>query len=166
MNTQNYPTWLVPLAISKELKEIGFNEPCLVTYKEVFDEEMIFISFEGDDYCYYYAELSECSQRTNSEMGKDILKTGKHYSYACSIPTWTDVLAWFRKRGLYGFITFDNTFPNSVSETFSFEIRKINRKLIYGSEENSTDEFNCYEEAREALAFKLIEIYKTQIITL
>ena len=82
-NKLNYPTWLVPLDIAKELKEIGFDEPCLVTYHEVFDEEMIFISFEGDDYCYYYAELSECSQRTNSEMGKDILEVGKHYSYAC-----------------------------------------------------------------------------------
>lgn len=28
MNTQNYPTWLVPLYIAKELKEIGFDEPC------------------------------------------------------------------------------------------------------------------------------------------
>ena len=87
-------------------------------------------------------------------------------SHQTSLPVWTEVFTWFRKRGLYGFITFDNTYPNSVSETFSFEIRKINRKLIYSSEENSTDEFNCYEAARKALAFKLIEIYKTQIITL
>jgi len=28
MNTENYPTWLIPLEIAKELKEIEFNEPC------------------------------------------------------------------------------------------------------------------------------------------
>lgn len=28
MNTQKYPTWLVPIKIAKELKEIGFNEHC------------------------------------------------------------------------------------------------------------------------------------------
>ena len=29
MKNNNYPTWLVPIEIAKELKEIGFNEPCL-----------------------------------------------------------------------------------------------------------------------------------------
>lgn len=29
MNKENYPTWLVPIEIAKELKKIGFNEPCL-----------------------------------------------------------------------------------------------------------------------------------------
>lgn len=27
MNKLNYPNWLVPLDIAKELKEIGFDEP-------------------------------------------------------------------------------------------------------------------------------------------
>lgn len=30
MKNNNYPNWLVSLEIAKELKEIGFNEPCLV----------------------------------------------------------------------------------------------------------------------------------------
>lgn len=139
MKNNNYPTWLVPLDIAKELKEIGFNKDCAFYY----DERLLRISpYHDEDF-----------STTNWN--------DKRYFRDCvSLPTWEQVFAWFRKRGLYGFITFDNTFPNSVSETFSFEIRKINRKLIYGSEENSTDEFNCYEEAREALVKALILTYK------
>ena len=133
---ENYPDWLVPIDIAKELKEIGFNEACP------------FIVYPDEDEVVITGVTNQCYAFNKHNMQ--------------TIPTWTDVFAWFRKRGLYGFITFDNTYPNSVSETFSFEIRKINRKLIYSSEENSTDEFNCYEEAREALVFKLIEIYKNK----
>lgn len=149
MNKQkeNYPDWLVPLKVGKKLKEIGFEEPCVFYHDENNTTSPVVVTpnFEEENLSYENRNL---------------------LSHQTSLPVWTEVFTWFRKRGLYGFITFDNTYPNSVSETFSFEIRKIDRKLIYSSEENSTDEFNCYEEAREALAFKLIEIYKTQIITL
>lgn len=151
MNKENYPDWLVPLNIAKKLKEIDFNEYCLFAFST--EKNNLYLIQRDKKDCVRYDDIS-------------LLYEPVVPPDSFLVPTWTDVFAWFRKRGLYGFITFDNTFPNSVSETFSFEIRKINRKLIYGSEENSTDEFNCYEEAREALAFKLIEIYKTQIITL
>lgn len=157
---ENYPDWLVPIDIAKELKEIGFNEACpFIVYPD--EDEVVITGVTNVD-------IDEVDENEGYDVCADLVVNqcyafNKHNMQ--TIPTWTDVFAWFRKRGLYGFITFDNTYPNSVSETFSFEIRKINRKLIYSSEENSTDEFNCYEEAREALVFKLIEIYKTQIIT-
>lgn len=145
-NKLNYPNWLVPLDIAKQLKEIGFNEPCLVTYHEVFDEEMIFISFEGDS-CYFYADLSECSQRTNSEMGKDILEVGKHYSYACSLPTWTEVFAWFRARGYK--ITFKDI---NIGTQCAFYHIKEGHTFSYFAKK--------YEKAREGLVMKLIEVHK------
>ena len=147
MDKQNYPTWLVPLEVGNKLKAIGFEEPCVFYHDENNTTSPVVVTpnFEEENLSYENRNL---------------------LSHQTSLPVWTEVFTWFRKRGLYGFITFDNTYPNSVSETFSFEIRKIDRKLIYSSEKNSTDKFNCYEEAREALAFKLIEIYKTQIITL
>ena len=150
MNKLNYPTWLVPLDIAKELKEIGFDEPCLFVYHEVFDEEMIFISFEGDDYCYYYAELSICSQRTNSEMGKDNLKVGKNYSYACSLPTWEQALAWFRARGYYG--NLEATSKGTSAYIFT-------PKLDFGECWEFAYEKH-YEKARETLLLKLIDLYK------
>lgn len=148
MNTHNYPTWLAPVHIAKELKKIGFDEPCLIVYHEVFDEEMIFISFEGDDYCYYYADLSECSQRTNSEMGKDILELGKHYSYACSLPTWEQVFEWFRERGLHCSIRYLVDL-----ETYSYYIHD-SCNWYKGSGNRDT-----YEEAIEACVEDLIKIF-------
>lgn len=144
---ENYPDWLVPLNIAKKLKEIDFNEYCLFAFST--EKNNLYLIQRDKKDCVRYDDIS-------------LLYEPVVPPDSFLVPTWTDVFAWFRKRGLYGFITFDNTFPNSVSETFSFEIRKINRKLIYSSEENSTDEFNCYEEVREALIFKLIGIYKTQ----
>ena len=153
-NLENYPTWLVPLDIAQELKAIGFDEPCTfaINYTQYIEPFLVQYCNKG----YNVVFCGEIKNLTYKTLDKDLLDK------IAIIPTWTDVLAWFRKRGLYGFITFDNTFPNSVSETFSFEIRKINRKLIYGSEENSTDEFNCYEEAREALVKALIRTYKQE----
>ena len=144
---ENYPDWLVPLNIAKKLKEIDFNEYCLFAFST--EKNNLYLIQRDKKDCVRYDDIS-------------LLYEPVVPPDSFLVPTWTDVFTWFRKRGLYGFITFDNTFPNSVSETFSFEIRKINRKLIYSSEENSTDEFNCYEVVREALIFKLIEIYKTQ----
>jgi hypothetical protein len=154
MKNYEYPTWLVSLDIAQELKEIGFDEPCTfaINYTQYIEPFLVQHINKGYNVV-FYGEVRILKYET---LDKDLLDK------IAIIPTWTDVLAWFRKRGLYGFITFDNTFPNSVSETFSFEIRKINRKLIYGSEENSTDEFNCYEEAREALVKALIRTYKQE----
>lgn len=154
MKKYEYPTWLVPLDIAQELKEIGFDEPCTfaIDYTQYIEPFLVQHLNKGYNVV-FYGEVRMLKYET---LDKNLLDK------IAIIPTWTDVLAWFRKRGVYGFITFDDTFPNSVSETFSFEIRKINRKLIYGSEENSTDEFNCYEEAREALVKALIQTYKQE----
>lgn len=29
METNNNPSWIVPLEISRKLKDLGFNEPCI-----------------------------------------------------------------------------------------------------------------------------------------
>lgn len=29
METNNHPSWIVPLEISRKLKDLGFNEPCI-----------------------------------------------------------------------------------------------------------------------------------------
>ena len=46
MKNNNYPNWLVSLEIAKELKEIGFNEPCLVENVETHSEDYNLIGFE------------------------------------------------------------------------------------------------------------------------
>ena len=40
METNNYPSWLVPIDIAKKLKEIGFNEACpFIVYPK--DDEVV-----------------------------------------------------------------------------------------------------------------------------
>ena len=46
MKNKNYPIWLVSLEIAKELKEIGFDEPCLVENVETHSEDYNLIGFE------------------------------------------------------------------------------------------------------------------------
>ena len=48
MNKENYPTWLVPINIAKELKEIGFKEPTM----------FCFISGESDIQLSIYDDIS------------------------------------------------------------------------------------------------------------
>ena len=138
MEVNNYPNWLVSVGQAKRLKEIGFDVPCLfflpIKMYEDFDTRELEFDF----------------QKENHNESVDYW----------SIPSFEQAFEWFRKKGLYSFILFDNTYPSAESETFSFEIRKINRKLIYSSEDNSTDEFGSYEAAREALINRLIEVYK------
>ena len=150
MKYKNYPNWLVPIEQAKKLKEIGFDEPTQnTTSSDVLESKRY--KEKNKIYSQNYILKESPYDANSTEKG-------------ISIPTWEQVLEWFRKKGLYGFVLFDNTYPDAESETFSFEIRKINRKLIYSSEDNSTDEFSSYEAAREALVNKLIE-YKSYGIT-
>ncbi len=63
MNTQNYPTWLVPLDIARELKEIGYKEDCYFEFSkdngltlETLERESSIIYI--DEGCYYYFEIT------------------------------------------------------------------------------------------------------------
>ena len=138
METNNYPNWLVNVGQAKRLKKIGFDLPC-----QFFLPIKMYEDFDT-------RELEFDFQKENHNESVDYW----------SIPSFEQAFEWFRKKGLYSFILFDNTYPSAESEIFSFEIRKINRKLIYSSEDNSTDEFGSYEAAREALINRLIEVYK------
>ena len=138
MEVNNYPNWLVSVGQAKRLKEIGFDVPCQ-----------------------FFLPIKMYEDFDTRELEFDFLRENHNESLDYwSIPSFEQAFEWFRKKGLYSFILFDNTYPSAESEIFSFEIRKINRKLIYSSEDNSTDEFGSYEAAREALINRLIEVYK------
>ena len=77
MNTENYPTWLVPLDIAKELKDIGFDTPCSFYY----DEELLKISPWHDE------EFAVTNWND------------KLFHYCVSLPTYEQVFEWFRERG-------------------------------------------------------------------
>jgi hypothetical protein len=85
MKTIKYPTWLVPLEIAKELKEIGFNKPCVFTCKN----DKINIELFVREYVLSYKE-------------DYILKTSideiSNIDFNFYIPTYEQVFEWFREK--------------------------------------------------------------------
>ena len=131
MNKLNYPNWLVPLYIAKELREIGFREKTF-TYFE--------INTDGEDRYF-----------TPTDINFKELQIYNRYRDYVSIPTWEQVFAWFRKKNLVGLVSY--RYRDKNNKGFSFEIL---------DEDTNVFLYNTYEQAQEALVYKLIEIYKSE----
>ena len=136
MKNNEYPNWLVPLYIAKELKEIGFDEPC-----------NHYVRISNDD-----IKL----KINHSSIGWVILKRNSEYlnddiASFVTIPTWTDVLAWFRKKNLVGLVSY--RYRDKNNKGFSFEILDEDADVFL---------YKTYEQAQEALVYRLIEIYKSE----
>jgi len=134
MNTQNYPNWLVPLDIAQELKAIGFETPCSFYY----DEKLLKISPWHDE---------------------EFVVTNwndKLFRYCVSIPTWEQVFAWFREKGYESYIKLESQSYIDEGNYYYFEVTEPNLIQI-----SCKGDFDNYEQAREELVYKLIEIYKS-----
>ena len=145
MKNKNFPTWLVPLEIAKELKKIWFDEPC-----------NHYVRISNDD-----IKL----KINHSSIGLVILKRNSEYlnddiASFVTIPTWEQVVEWFREKEFDSSIGLDNLpYPNK-GIYYYFEISKINLYRI-----NQLDwqgGFDDYNEAREVLVKALIQIYKRE----
>lgn len=126
MKNKNYPNWLVPLDIAKELKKIGFDMVC--------QNWQAYESFVSVNFTYL-----DRYRKNNYDV--------------TTIPTWEQVLEWFREKG------FMITLINYEDESkFSFFNMKIKGGVYYAGA------FYTYEEAREELVKTLIKTYKTNEI--
>lgn len=132
METNNNPNWLITKDIAKKLKEIGYNEEC---YFELNDENKVVIEIDT-------MEDSSIIDVT------ELIPFKNEYWHTSSVPTWTEVLEWFRKRNLVGLVT--HRYRSKNDNGFSFEILDVETEIVV---------YKTYEEAREALIEKLIEIY-------
>lgn len=142
MKNNNYPTWLVPIEIAKELKEIGFEEEC----------HFFWNFYEDVNKMCCYADISEEDDDfllPNTYNYNNKNSTG-YYVYL-SLPTWEQVFEWFREKGFN--ITLEN---HEDSTKFMFYNMKINEGKHFKGE------FSNYEEAREALVKALIQTYKNE----
>lgn len=138
----NYEEFLVPVEIAKELKEIGFNEPCLFVLNP---HNTLILSSEVHDKG--IIDIRKIKPRSNGKLGEDF----------CSVPTYEQVFAWFRKKGLFHSITIEEDYIES-NIFFSCENRNKNAYTI------SIFSKETYEEARERLLKRLIEIYRNENI--
>lgn len=132
MKIDKYPSWLVTKDIAKKLKEIGYNE---ANYFELNEEGKVVIEIDSMEDSYIIDVT-------------DLIVYKNEYWHNASVPTWTEVLEWFRKRNLVGLVT--HRYRNKNDNGFSFEILDVETEIVV---------YKTYEEAREALIEKLIEIY-------
>ena len=143
MNTQKYPTWLVSPDIAKELKEIGFDTPCYC---------YIALAISGKGY-----QCIEIGDRIHNEVYNSIeLRDIKRINYnkqkgCISLPSWTEAFAWFRAKGYYGNLEASSK-GTSVYIYAPFLDQGTSWDIAYKE---------SYEEARETLLLKLIDLYKT-----
>lgn len=140
MGNSNYPNWLVPLGLARKLIGIGMsNSEILVCNDEYYgwyrNEEMYDYDKDGDFITYTALEASNW-ENSNLEP-----------TY-----TWDQVFEWFREKGFR--ISLEN---HEDSTKFMFYNMKINEGKHFKGE------FSSYEEAREVLVNKLIEVYENII---
>lgn len=155
MKNYKYPTWLVPLDIAKELKEIGFNEYCPFFVYPNDDE--VFISgtvtveedwLDEDNYGEVIIDLSVTECGTFNKLNFQ------------TIPTWEQVFEWFREKGYESYIRLESHAHFDEGNYYYFEITKSNLYNI--SQLDWKGDFDDYNEAREALIKALIQTYKQE----
>ena len=142
MDKKQYPTWLVSPDIAKELKEIGFDTPCHC---------YIALAISGKGY-----QCIEIGDRIHNEVYNSIeLRDIKRINYnkqkgCISLPSWTEALAWFREKGYYG--NLEATSKGTSAYIYApFLDQGTSWDIAYKE---------SYEEVRETLLLKLIDIYK------
>jgi hypothetical protein len=123
---------LVPAKQAVQLKELGFNEPCLFGYNQ--DDENKLLTAP---------QLS--SYEINSGKNSDVTKINK-----VTAPFKAQVFKWFREKHQLNGELYSQLRP---SNKFMYGFKIGGSDIIY-------DGFHTYEEAEDACLDKLIEILK------
>ena len=142
MNTQNYPTWLVPLEIAIKLKEIGF------------DKKTMFYFFSGDT-TFKFSISEDMPLDYILPIGDIELDNYNRKGFYASIPTWEQIFEWFREKGYHGIIA---VIYEDGNDKYSYRIEFLDELITDFNQDNPL----TYEEAREALVKALIQTYKSK----
>ena len=142
MKNNNYPTWLVPLEIAKELKEIGFNKKTMFYF---FSADTTFkFSISEEIHLDYILPIKDVELDNYNRKG-----------FYASIPTWEQVFEWFREKGYHGIIAVRY---EDGDDEYSYRIEFLDELITDFNQDNPL----TYEEAREALVKALIQTYKSE----
>ena len=135
MKIEQYPTWLVPLDIAKELKEIGFDKACVY-----YTNKQLIASTNP----YAYDSLKTHIYQCNGALITDI---GNHniFKNCISVPVWDDVFDWFRAKG---YILSVLEFPTETVSYFYHKELFLNSIRVIGK---------TYSQTRIDLTLKIIE---------
>jgi hypothetical protein len=146
----------IPYNLSLRMKELGFDEPCLMKVWWLNDFDIYtkkqfnpHITMNGYDVKFRY-QLSVDHPLNKGEV------------LHLEIPTYSQAFKWFREKSFYVNINYDWN-----DEVFRITIMKQNKdkscKIIHLKEDDYIKEFYTYEEAELACLKKLIEIVKEKI---
>jgi hypothetical protein len=145
---ENFITYEQALA----LKELGFNEPCLL--EEYFEDGKCISEWSYEKPFKINTELDHLTDKFNAD-------DDEHYEYSVAAPLKQQVFKWFRdKHKIQGYI-----YPLTVQgykngRIFTNYIYTI-KDLYYIIESDPVnEEFKTYEEAESACIDKLISILK------
>mgnify|MGYP001693239442 CR=1 FL=1 len=137
---------IVPIELASELREIGFDEYCMFYYEH--GKPALRFGLESRD----IKNKSHFSiMRINAH---NILKL-KSKKVDIAAPSYEQIFAWFRKKGLFHNITLSRYFMED-NVLFFCEVRDSNAGIITFSTSNT------YEEAKIEMLKKLIEAYKNE----
>ena len=143
MKTNNYPNWLVPIETAKKLKKIGFDKPT---------------QNNTSDYVLESKRYKDENKLYSNEYVLKGLYNANETKEGISIPTWEQVLDWFREKGYESYIKLESHSHLDEANYYYFEITDSNLcQLDYQGD------FDDYCVARETLINKLIEIYENNI---
>lgn len=151
MKKNEYPDWLIPLKLAKELKEIGFNEPCLIENVETHSEDYSFINFE-EEMCSDISVMLEDVIFVRNQFLEDNIGIYKDLILKTAIPTWEQVIEWFRSKNILGW----------VECQCNPEIEFYTRVLVNGENfffKGKRKPYKSYEECREVLIEELLIVY-------
>ncbi len=140
---ENFITYEQALA----LKELGFNEPCLL--EEYFEDSQCVSEWAYEEPFKINTELDHLTDKFNAD-------DDEHYEYSVAVPLKSQVFKWFREvhkiHGSYG------TTSDSREEINGYCISNFidgNRNYLHINWEVGT-----YEESESACIDKLIELIK------
>nr|DAR48890.1 MAG TPA: hypothetical protein [Caudoviricetes sp.] len=138
---------IVPIKLASELREIGFSEFCMFYYEH--NKPAPRFGLESRDI------KNKSHFRIIKINAHKILKS-KNSKIDIAAPSYEQIFAWFRKKGLFhSIILVKDFFEDEIS--FSCEIRDSEADII------TMFSRNTYEEAKMELLKRLIEIYKENI---
>lgn len=138
MKNNNYPTWLVPIEIAKELKEIGFDMVC--------QNWQAYESFVSVNFTYL-----DRYRKNNYDV--------------TTIPTWEQVFGWFREKKIYGNVNQEweyGRYNSPIGLNYFYVINDCRKKKINKTKAIVNGGFDNYEEAREELVIEIIRTYKSE----
>lgn len=93
-----------------------------------------------------------------NEHLEDNLGVYKDLMLKTAIPTWEQILEWFRNKSFIGTIEYEDFYSDDNTCYYGYRITNKSGDILFYSPNYRS--YETYEEAREALVNKLVEFYE------